>query len=308
MSSTPSSSESRIDVPRFNGLGNYAQWQIRMEDYLATSGYWDALQTNKPVELSEPNWHKLHAHACSTIRLCVSDDVVNHIKGLKTPKAVFEKMESLYQSKSRSSNLYVQQRFYALRMKEGGDLMAHLTVFNNLLAEVSRLGLKIDDDVKAVVLLNSLPSSYDHLVTTLTYGKDEVSLDSVSAALMAHVQRANRAEEEGGGSGDGLFARGGADRGRDKGKGESSGNKKKSKRFKSKDRSLAECFQCKQKGHWKRDCPNRGGSQNTGTAANIVQTTEASSSEEDMLSVSSTKCTEAWILDSGCSYHITPHR
>ena len=119
MSSTPSSSKQRVDVPHFNGLGNYAQWQIRMEDYLATSGYWDALQTKKPAELSEPNWHKLHAQACNTIRLCVSDDVVNHIKGLKNPKAVFETMESLYQAKSLSSKLYVQQHFYALRMKKG---------------------------------------------------------------------------------------------------------------------------------------------------------------------------------------------
>ena len=86
---------------------------------MATSGYWDALQAKKPAELSENNWHKLHAHACSTIRLCVSDDVVNHIKGLKTPKAVFEKMESLYQAKTLSSKLFVQQHFYALRMKEG---------------------------------------------------------------------------------------------------------------------------------------------------------------------------------------------
>ena len=85
-------------------------------------------------------------------------------------------------------------------------------------------------------------------MTTLTNGKDEVALDSVSVALMAHAQRANRAEEEGGGSGDGLFAKGGEDRGRDKGKGESSGKKKKNKRSKSKDRSQAECFACKQRG------------------------------------------------------------
>ena len=43
-------------------------------------------------------------------------------------------------------------------------------------------------------------------------------------------------------------------------------------------------------------------------AANFVQSTDASSSEDDLLCVSFTKCTEAWILDSGCSYHMTPHR
>ena len=47
-------------------------------------------------------------------------------------------------------------------MKEGSDLMAHLTVFNNVLAEVTCLGIKIEDEIKAVVLL----SLYQVLVTT----------------------------------------------------------------------------------------------------------------------------------------------
>src|ERR1044072_2023273 len=68
------------------------------------------------------------------------------------------------------------------------------------------------------------------------------------------------------------------------------------------------CVQAK--GAWKRDCPKRSGSSkgNTSTAANVVQSTDASSSEEDLLCVSSTMCTEAWILDSGGFYHMTPLR
>ena len=63
------------------------------------------------------------------------------------------------------------------------------------------------------------------------------------------------------------------------------------KYFKSKDRSQAECFACKKKGHWKKDCPNRGGSSNgnTGITANSVQCSDVSSSEEDLLCVSSVR-------------------
>ena len=56
----------------------------------------------------------------------------------------------------------------------------------------------------------------------------------------------------------------------------------------------------------KRDCPNKSGNGNS-SSANVVQS-DGSCSEDDLLCVSSVKCTDAWVLDSGCSYHMTPHR
>jgi cell division cycle protein 20 (cofactor of APC complex) len=46
--------------------------------------------------------------------------------------------------------------------------------------------VKIEDEDMAIVLLCSLPDSYDHLVTTLTYGKEKVQVDDVVAALLFH--------------------------------------------------------------------------------------------------------------------------
>src|ERR1044072_2567871 len=103
-------------------------------------------------------------------------------------------------------------------MQEGGDLANYFTGVNNAFAELMSFGIMCDDEVQAAVFLCSLALSYAHLVTTLTYGKDTVKLDDISSTLLAHEHR-SRGVEEGGSSGDGLFVKGGAERGRGKEKG-----------------------------------------------------------------------------------------
>ena len=44
------------------------------------------------------------------------------------------------------------------------------------------MDVKIDDEDKALLLLNSLHDTYEHLTTTLLYGKDEIKFNDVSNA------------------------------------------------------------------------------------------------------------------------------
>lgn len=66
------------------------------------------------------------------IRLCVSDDVMNHILDLTTSKDVWEKLENQYMSKTHMNKLFTKQRLYNLKMQEGGDLHVHANTFNNI--------------------------------------------------------------------------------------------------------------------------------------------------------------------------------
>ena len=64
-------------------------------------------------------------------------------------------------------------------MLEGLDLQQNMNAFNHIINDLARLDVKVEDEDKACILLCSLSSSYEHLVTTLMYGKDLISLETI---------------------------------------------------------------------------------------------------------------------------------
>jgi hypothetical protein len=83
-----------------------------------------------------------------------------------------------------------------------------------------KVDVKIDDEDRAIILLCSLPRSYEHLVTRLTYGKEDIKVENIVAALLAQDQRwKNNATRES--FGDAFLVRG------DRGVEDKRGNKKK---------------------------------------------------------------------------------
>ncbi|CAA0806538.1 Unknown protein [Striga hermonthica] len=80
-------------------------------------------------------------------------------------------------------------------------------------------------------------------------------------------------------------------------------------RDKSKGRKNVTCYKCKEQGHFKRDCPKwkKQTADMSSKSANVVQNEESDCSDGDVLSISTAQYDDAWILDSGYSYHITPN-
>ena len=212
-------------------------------------------------------------------------------------------------SKSLSSKLYLKKRLYGLKMVEGSDLVKHVNIFNQIIGDLARVDVKLGDEDKAIILLCSLPSSYENLVMTLTCGKDEISLDTVSAALLSQAERRQHTSDNS--QSEGLYVRGNQDRGRTKEKQEGSN---KQSRSKSKGKKPVTCYFCKEEGHFKRDCPARKKkyedkkSEESSKSANVVQKDDSDGADSDMLSVTSRNYSDVWIMDTGCSFHMTPNR
>ena len=104
-------------------------------------------------------------------------------------------------------------------MKEGFDLLEHLNTFNMLNTQLSSFGRNYEDEDKVLLLLASLPTFFDHLVTTLMYRKETIVLKEVTSALLSHIKM----EQDGDGSqADGLIVKSeSSNRGRSRSRGRS---------------------------------------------------------------------------------------
>ena len=280
----------RFEVQKFDGTGNFALWQTRVKDLLAQQGCLKALRDSKPAKMDDDDWEELQIQAAGTIRLCLSDQVMYHVMDENSPKKVWEKLESQFMSKTTTTKVYLKQKLYRLKMQEGSDFVEHMNAFNQVVTDLARLSVKIDEEDRAILLLCSLPPSYEHLITTLTYGKETIKLEDVTAALLSYdMRKRNNAEEVA--HGEGLLVNGGQGR-----KGYEAGKNKKKK---------VQCHKCKRWGHIKKDCPDLSGS-----SANVATHDDDSDGSGDVLLVSDRRSTkgEAWMLDSASSFHATPNR
>ena len=90
--------------------------------------------------MEDEDWEKMQLQAAATIRLCVSDQVMFYVMDLTSPKEIWDKLATQYMSRTLTTKLYLKQKMYGLKMQEGSDLVEHLNVFNQLVADLARRG------------------------------------------------------------------------------------------------------------------------------------------------------------------------
>ena len=134
--------------------------------------------------------------ARATIRMHLSESVYYTVKSCAMANALWQTLLSTYEKKATTMKIYLIRRLYNLRMKEFDFIMAYLSAYEILIAQLSSQGITIEEELSALILLSSLPPSWETFIitvcnsstATMTYASATVSILSEAAPRKSFEQ------------------------------------------------------------------------------------------------------------------------
>ncbi|WVZ11552.1 hypothetical protein V8G54_016082 [Vigna mungo] len=254
-----------------------------------SKGYMEVLSCYRPL------LHNARVFSKRSI-LCLGDKVLREVAKEKTAAEIWAKLESLYMTRSLAHRLCLKQQLFSFKMSESRTIEEQIAEFSKIVDDLENIEVKLEDEDKAVILLNALPRTFEHFRDALLYGKDQVItleevLTSIRTKEFQKLQDSKTTEE-------------GASRLISvKGKGKKQSGKE--KKLNPDGTKQVRCFKCQKMGHIKKFCPEKGKAGRPQETADVAEASEGYESA-GVLVASSEDPQRSWVMDSGCSYHMCP--
>lgn len=303
--------EGKAKIDKFDGA-DFGFWKMQIEDYLYQKKLYQPLSEKKPEGMKDEDWALLDRQALGVIRLTLSRNVAFNIAKEKTTAGLMAALSSMYEKPSASNKVHLMKRLFNLQMMEGASVAQHLNELNTVTTQLSSVGIEFDDEVRALILLSSLPDSWNATVTAVSSssGSNKLKFDDVRDLALSEEIRRRESGESSTSSVLHTESRGrnstrGNGRGRSNFRGKSNDRRSKSRNpSNSHSAKTVECWNCGKTGHYKNQCKSAPKNQEAKAEANVTST----SGGDDALICSLESKEESWVLDSGASFHATSQK
>ena len=204
----------KYEIEKFNGKNDFSYWRMQMKNTLISQKLHKALagKEKKHKDMSDEDWEELDLEARASIILCLERDVAFLVDGEETAAGVWSKLETTFMTKSLTNRIYLKSKLYTCKMEEGSSIREYINKFDRIISDLKDIDVTVEDEDQALLLLLSLPKSYENLVQTLMLVGDNLTMDETRMALLADdLRKIATSDMTTGGNKEraqGLFARG----------------------------------------------------------------------------------------------------
>ena len=182
----------------------------------------------------------------------------------------------VFQAHARVERYEVSDKFFSCKMEENSSVSEHILTMSGLHNRLTQLGVNLPDDAVIDRILQSLPPSYKSFVMNYNMQGMVKTIPEVFSMLRSaeaeikkehQVLMVNKTTKFKKGKGKKNFKKDSKDV-------VAPGKPVAGKKSKNGPKPKTECFYCKGKGHWKRNCPKylankKAGNTNVGERSNF---------------------------------------
>ena len=208
------------------------------------------------------------------------------------------KLALIHEQKSETNKLIMTQRFREYKMESNDTISQHISKVQNMAAQLNDVGEAVSDVAIMAKILASLPSRFNALKTAWDSVEPErQTLENLQERLLKEETRSLADDVA-----MSAFAT-------------ATKNAKKALKKDAKNTANVECFNCRKKGHFLWQCPNKKKKKNDFTKKNDERNdksdecafivTDREESRHLIERFDKMDVSDVWLLDSGTSKHIS---
>lgn len=180
---------------------------------LVREGLWQFIESDCPAEIKIPAtntapenfqneneivlWIQKDGRALATIALCIDDIQLSLIKKSNTSKEAWKALRDYHQKNSITNKANILKEICMMRLQETENAEDHLFRMEGLFEKLACLGRDLEEEMKVILILQSLPDSYSTLCTALEARSEaDLSVSMVKMKIIDQYQKNKNKDNE----------------------------------------------------------------------------------------------------------------
>ena len=152
----------------------------------------DPTKPTKDEIEAQDKWKEGDAKTRTRIELAIGDTEMIHISGATTAREMWNQLTMVKESKGQLGVLATRRALYRATAEEGFEMITHISGLRQLQEELHIMDNLVSDEDFVMILLTSLPESWDNYTTSLfgsSGNKPSVKSHELVAVLLEEDRR-----------------------------------------------------------------------------------------------------------------------
>ena len=98
-----------------------------------------------------------------------------------------EGLSNMYEKPSAMNKVYLMRRLFNLQMSKARSVSYHINEFNMIVSQLNSVDINFGDEIKALILMLSLPKSLDTVVAAISSsrGSEKLKFDKIRDVVLS---------------------------------------------------------------------------------------------------------------------------